>query len=200
MRSFIIGLAVFFSCLGTNLDNVAHAQDFVLLDSDQITEKFETSLSVAKELLDARSPPKYLLYKAEATIAKTNGLDGKIAGKIPALLVSAEIAVDYYNVTTTTEQLVYLPATSIPTNFDDLGVGEFVTRIQDKFEDDLASGSAFVVARASLEHSFLIKVEGTGKLTFLSVVSVEGEIEVKNVHTIVFHFCLVGNDGECIEG
>ena len=138
--------------------NSAHAQDFVLLDSEQITEKFETSLLVAKELLDARSPPKYLLYRAEATIAKTNGLDGKIAGKIPALLVSPELAIDYYDITTTTEKLIYVPTSSIPENFDDLGVGEFVTRIQDKFENDLASNSPFVVANASLEHSFLIKV------------------------------------------
>ena len=85
-------------------------------------------------------------------------------------------------------------------NFDDLGVGEFVTRIQNKFENDLASNSAFVVANASLEHSFLIKVEGTAKLTFLSVVSLQGGMELKNVQTIIFRFCLLGNDGECIEG
>ena len=81
MRSLFIGLAAFCYCLVADVGTSAHAQDFVLLDSEQITEKFETSLLVAKELLDARSPPKYLLYRAEATIAKTNGLDGKIAAR-----------------------------------------------------------------------------------------------------------------------
>ncbi|HSF96686.1 MAG TPA: hypothetical protein VLA52_16790 [Thermohalobaculum sp.] len=200
IRRFLLGLVLAVGCFGGWPDSVAHADQIQLLDPNKITKKFETALQVMKERLDAEEPPKYMLFKAELTYSQSNGLDGKIAGKIPALIATAEVSGEYKDLTTTTEKVTYLPAATVPVNFDDLGILAYLTEIHEKLRAEIAEHRDFLPAFREREDEFVIQIDGTGKLTFLALASIEGALGVKNVHKFKFYFCLVGNDGRCVGG
>lgn len=200
VHPLIAGLAVVAWVFVTTPGGAARAEEFVLLEPESITEKFETSLRVLKERLDAEPPPRYMLYKAEVTFSKSSGMDGQIEGRIPVLLAEAEVTGAYQQLATASETLVYTPRPTIPTNFDDSGLLDFLGRIHAEAREEIAAESAFIPTRAIFEEAFFIQVDGEGKLSFLSVASVSGGVELRNAHQFRFHFCLVGNDGTCVEG
>ncbi len=174
----------------------AYAQEVELIDPDDIREKFETSLTVIKEHLETIDPPRYFMHKAEISFAVTTGMDGNIEGKIPVAVGSVSFDGNYGEVRTKRETYTYSPRTSIPVNFEDLGVVAFLTGLQEDVGGRLQD-TEFLVTGAEHEEEFVIVLSGEGKLNFLSVLSFGVGVEVQNSHKMTFHFCLLGNDGQC---
>jgi hypothetical protein len=181
--------------LVTLTPSVAAGIEIELIAKDEVASKFETSLAILKEKIDDQEPPKYILYKAEIEFALTNGLDGKIQGKIPLV---GELSGEYGDVSTTRTKFTYQPRPTIPVNFKDSGVVSFLNSIQEKVRLDIEN-SSFVMTKAEYDEEFIISVDGEGKMSFLSVASVSGHIELKNAHKAKFYFCLMGNDGSCVD-
>jgi hypothetical protein len=182
------------------LTGAARADEYVFVDTAVVTDKFETSLRVLKERLDSESPPKWMLYKAEVTFSKASGIDGEADAKIPVLIAEAEVSGEYQQLSTTTETVVYTPRATVPVNFDDSGLLEFLTRIHQEAREEMQAESDFLPTRATFEDEFFVRMDAGGKLSFFSIFSVGGGGELKNSHQFRFHFCLVGNDGACVPG
>jgi hypothetical protein len=176
----------------------AQALNVSLINTDVITNKFENSMAIAKQLLDRFPPPKYMIYKIVVTFSVTDDLEGSGEGKIPVGVLSAGFKGDYEKLTTRKQSFTYVPTATIPTNIDDFGVLRFINQIQAKVSADLKT-APFVRSRAEYEEEFVVGVGGDGNLSFLGVASLSGSVRVKNSHTIKFYFCLMTNEGKCAE-
>lgn len=187
-----------FSILVSSFVSPAFAKDISLIDTAAVTAKFENAMALGRETLLRYPKPRYLIYKVAVSFSVTNGLDGNVAGKIPVGVVSAEFKGEYEQVSTRKESFTYVPASTIPTTVEDFGVLAFINRIQEKVSADLKT-KVFVVSRAEHEEEFVVGIDGQGKLSFFSIVDIGGAVNLKNSHKIAFYFCLLGNDGKCVE-
>lgn len=196
MRTFFFTvIQSFILCLFTH---PIAAQEVLFLDTDEMRGKFETSLAVIREYLEVQDPPKYHLNKAVIEFSVTTGADGSVAGKIPVGIVNVSFEGEYGQVATSREKYEYVPRDSVPVNFDDLGIAEFLSGLQKRVNEDLAK-SGFVVTSATHTEEFVAAMNGEGKLEFFGLASVAANAEAKNSHKMTFHFCLLGNDGACIQ-
>lgn len=192
----LLAIFVFASFLLTA--STLHAQDVQFIDTEKIREKFETSLGVIKERLESTAPPRYFLNKAEISFSVTSGVDGNVEGKIPIAVVSVSFSGKYGQVKTRRETYTYVPRTSIPVSFEDLGVAAFLAGLHEKVAEKLKTAD-FIVTAAKHEEDFVIVLSGEGKLEFLSLLSFGADVQTSNGHKMTFHFCLLGNDGNCLE-
>ncbi len=190
--------ALLIAALLSAYPSAALPQEIRLIDTETVRDKFETSMSIAREYLATVDPPKYHLYKAAVTFSVTSGADGSVSGKIPAAIVSAAFTGKYGEISTVTKTYTYMPRDSIPVNFDDFGVLAFVSDLQSDIKEQLRE-SDHVVTNAELEGEFVVMAAGEAEITFLAVASLGVDVEVKNKHKMTFYFCLLGNDGQCIQ-
>lgn len=172
------------------------ADEVLFVDTDIVREKFETSLTIIKEHLEAQSPPRYHLHIAEIEFAVTTGADGGVEGKIPIGVVNVSFDGEYGQVHTTRQSYSYVPRDSIPTNFDDLGVAAFLVKLQEDIADKYRTAD-FVPSRATRSEEFVVAMNGEGKLEFFAVAALRASVQIKNSHKATYKFCLLGNDGNC---
>jgi hypothetical protein len=194
MKMIVPSVLVLF--MGLNAPTAA--KDFSLIDTSAVSTKFENSMALAKETLRRYPAPRYMIYKVVVTFSLATGLDGSVEGKIPVGFVSVGFKGDYEQVTTKKQTFTYVPNTTIPTNVEDFGVLAFINQIQEKISTDLKK-NPFIVTRAEHEEEFVVGIDGQGKLSFFNVADISGKASLKNTHKITFHFCLLGNDGKCVE-
>jgi hypothetical protein len=187
-----------FLALFTSLTIPVAGKEFSLIDTAAVSAKFENSMALAKETLQRYPPPRYMIYKVVVTFSLATGLDGEPEGKIPVGLVSIGFKGDYDQLKTTKQTFTYVPAATIPTNVEDFGVLAFINQIQEKIAADLKKKD-FLIMRAEYEQEFVVGIDGEGKLSFFSVADISGGANLKNSHKITFYFCLLGNDGKCVE-
>ena len=192
MRLFLAALVYLLIGMG----GTASAQNYSLIDTGVITKKFESSMAMAKALLERFTPPRYMIYKVIVTFSITNGFDGAAEGKIPVGVASVGFKGDYEQIATKKQTFTYVPNTTIPTNVEDFGVLAFITQIQTKVSQDLKK-APFIVSRAEHEEEFMVAIDGEGKLSFLELASISGSANLKNSHKITFFFCLLNNEGNC---
>ena len=174
------------------------AEEVIFFSPDEVREKFETSLTIIKQHLETQNPPRYFMYKAEIAFSVTTGADGSVEGKIPAGVVNVSFEGKYGQLSTAHRTYVYRPRSSIPVNFEDLGVAKFLAELQESVGNDLRSAD-HVVAQAKLTEEFIIVVSGEGKLEFFAIAAIGASVEARNSHAMTFYFCLLGNDGNCAD-
>lgn len=184
-------------CLAAWLATMSYvaADEFRLIDEDQVREKFENSITLLNENISSQDPPAYILKNATVELSVTNGVDGSISGKIPIGVVGASFSGEYSELTTNVRTYTYTPRNTVPTNFDDLGVLSFLIDLQ---KDAANTMNGMGLTSAKYAESFVAGINGEGKLEFFGLLSLGAEVSVKNSHKMVFVFCLQGADGGCI--